>query len=603
MKSAIAVLCIIAIIINAYTFAFTENTEWVKDDDGGNETIDQSLSVNVPDQRMRDLAPYDYSLYMQYFGMNTSSGAWYRYTLAVSGQWIKTVKAKTVIQDGFGDQRQTVDFVDDISTHFSITVEQNGSESVSTTGEVDALMENFKDLGDSTKVLKQIVNVSLKLTGIPALPDLPLGEEGLKYDASLVTFQDPNDEVSRSLDQEIFGGENVLKVNDGGQIDKTVGDEDWEYQVYNWTVEEAEIQSGYETLKVNITAGLAEGLWPFNRQIWISNDVAAPVREYTISNSTYTYEDYTDYILVKIDKTIHTDGFQRGEAEIGWGAGGAGNAYKTTHDLADFSSWKNDWVPKSGDLSSSSFQFGIREAMDFALDSSDGLNGWLAEHDHDGRVLIYDCWYNETKDTADELDPQRLAGMFKWNFRFAYTPTEEEMDAAIENWYENNVWEERWSYWVAACREVNRTGVQYTEDIYLTKDEAPDWNWSRGWRMEDELPSGMLTLSSSEDILRSLGELDELIEKDTLTGKMKFEQDDMYSLSIIELGTEDTITEMVNAITGMTYPESRRAYLFQQGTVWEDGSTLSASVDAETGRLVYWLVASGTPLAALLENL
>jgi hypothetical protein len=605
MKVIIAVLCVLTMMTNAYVYVSETEPEWVDPDGGGGDGGDVSsdLKVNVPDHKLHDIAPYDYSVFMQFFWKNKSSEEFYKYTISISGQWIRVIKNTQQIMDGFGDTHRVVWYTDDMNSHFTITIEQNDSEPISASGEIDVLKGDSYDLNYRSKILKQTINASLKLTSLPSLPDLPIGSEGLKYDANVITYLDPNYERSSNMADDIFGGEKTLGVGDSGQIDKTVGDDDWESQVYNWTVDKAIMQSGYETLLVNITAPLIEGWLPFQQNLWISNDVSFPVKEYSWINSSYEDENETFWFITESEKTLQDKAFQRGDADIPWGSCPAANHFRNTHKLSQFSSWKNDWVPENGNLDDTSFKYGMRDAVDFALDNSDGLQEFLDEYDDGNRVMVYDCWYNETKDTQQELDPQRRAGKFTWNCYFAYCPTEEEMEVAYDNYYDNDTWEPRWVYWVAVSREVNKTGTLYNEDIYLSRNERPEWNGSRGWRTKDQFPGLMLTLSTSEDIIRSYPEAEAALILDPLTNDIKWEEDDYYDFNILDLGTDDTLTTMLNSITGISFPRTRTAYTIQQGSVWEDGQTVSISVDAETGRMVYYGEASGTPLQALFASM
>ena len=63
MKTIIAILCVVAMVTNVYVYSTEEEPEWVNQDGNGNGgEISDDLKVNVPDHKLRDIAPYDYSV-------------------------------------------------------------------------------------------------------------------------------------------------------------------------------------------------------------------------------------------------------------------------------------------------------------------------------------------------------------------------------------------------------------------------------------------------------------------------------------------------------------------------------------------------------------
>jgi hypothetical protein len=582
-------------------FAFTETVKWVEEDEGDDGKIIEGLKVKVPDYKLHDIAPYDYEVFLQLYWKNKSSGEFYRYTISISGQWIRMVKNVVTVTDGFGTDHRVVQFLDDIQTHFTITIEESGSEPLSANGEVDSDMADFYDLNYKKSVIKQPINISLAISNLPSLPDLPIGSDGLSYDATFVGFPDPNDEVDPTLGEEIFGDGETLEVGDLGVVDASFGESDWEQMLYNWTVEDGVWQSGYETLRINITSKFFD--WrPFNEQIWISSDVSFPVKEYIYSNTSFETQNESYYMVMITDKTLQDNGFQSGDGDIPWGTCNGNEHFTNSHGLADLSSWKSDFVPESNDIDDSSFSFDVRDAVDYAVDNSQGLQDWLDEWNHGGRVMVNNARYNVTKTTADTLDVQNRAGRYSWNLTFLYTPTQQERQEVYDVYEETGIYEQPyWRYRVTVVNDVNKSLADYTEDMYITFQVAS--NRSRGRYTTNDFGAGMVSLASSEDVMRSYPELDSLLELDRATDEIEWEDGDSYSLAFLEMGSDTSLTGLLDTITGFSLPETTLSWAMQQGTVWEDGRTVSATVDAEDGRMVYYMIAEGTPLQALFAGM
>ena len=138
------------------------------------------------------------------------------------------------------------------------------------------------------------------------------------------------------------------------------------------------------------------------------------------------------------------------------------------------------------------------------------------------------------------------------------------------------------------------------------KWESP-YNWSWGDYKRSEISSQLLTVESAEEIIRSYPNIEVNLNIDSRNNKFDWEQDDYFEYAIIDLTSNDEWYNfqqtLAQSLTGMTTPTIKISYLLTQGSVWNGGQTYSVGVDAENGRMVYHLLAEGTPLGPLFDAL
>lgn len=609
MKQFMLTICAIAILANVVSGYILEGTttEWLDLDEDDEQEELQGLKVIVPDHKLGDVATYDYTSIILMYGKNYSSEEWVRWTLTIKGQWTESILETKEVMDTFGDMRSTLSSRFTGDSKFTIVLEQNDSEPITVNGDLNIKRTEFTDLFNE-KGVRADTNASLTLTGIPSLPELPIPGGSLSYSGYMGMYPDPDDDPEESLEELIYGNGKEMEVGDFGKIDKSSGAQGWNKIIYNWTVEKGMKVSGYETLLINATSDTMDwGGRNYLRTILnIANDVSFPVRSYLETNNSYDDENGTFYIFASTNKLLHPNEFTSGSSQIPWGEG-SGSPFATMHNLADRKTWSDSYLPKEGDMEGTSFEFGFEEAVDYALDNSPGLNDWLDSlgNSHD-RITVHDTWYNVTRDDRDKLDPDRRAGKHVWNISFVYTPTDSEEEAAIDNYYNGDGSLPDWNYRIAVANNVEKPVVgPHVENVYI------DWEivFNRTWGMltRSEISSQLITLESSEGVIRSYPQVLSQINVDPITDKFVWENEDFYDYWILDRTDNDEWYNfqqtMVESLTGMTTPTIRIGYLLTQGSVWEAGTVFSVGIDAEDGRLVYYANAEGTPLAPLFDAL
>ncbi len=598
MKSIIAALCVVALLVNAFAYYFSGEIEWIEN--SNRKVKINNLVVRVPEKYIHDAAVFDHSVFVQLYWHNKSTDEWVRYTLVINGQWSEAIPGISDSKDGYGEVHTTLHTVRNVNSQFSLTLEKNDSEPATVFGSVEIDHEEFIDL-KTRDVVKNINNASVSVTGIPSLPDLPIPSGGLTYSGSMISFPDPTADSTETLEEAIFGRGQTLRVGDGGELNYTQGNESWQQEVYHWKVEEGVMQSGYKCLRVNITATFFDNFMPFNQQIWVSNEASYPVKSTLWTNMSWSNEWEEGYTYSKTAKTMHTNGFYRGDANPPWGLCVSKYHYRSAHPLAERTHWKDNLMPADGDISTSSFEVKSEDAFNYAKEHSEGLKEFFSTYNHDGRVIIEYAEYSVYKDDTDKLDPQQLAGNYTWNFSVVYCPTKEERDAAHDH-YEETGERPYWQYQIAVTKEVERRLVGYVNTTTISYEMLSNKSWGGDYTL-DELNDLSVTLASSEKVLRNFPEVMENLHTDPNTGKLVFGENDRYGYAVTGIESNDMVLTMIERITGLTTPSSVRSWYIQQGTIWEDGETVSAGVDVDTGRMLYLLKASGIPLGPLLENL
>jgi len=606
MKQFLVAICVIAIVANAVSgFLLDGDTsEWLDLNDDNDDVDLKDLKVIMPDKMLGDAGTYDYTSIIVLFYKNYTSGEYMRWTLTIKGQWTESIPRTKEIMDSYGDDRNTVDIVYTGDAKFTIVLEQNDTDPIIVNGDLNLKRTESGDL-DNEKVLRSNNNVSLSITGLPSLPELPIPGGSLSYTGAMSMYPDPDEVVTTSLEEDIFGRGQQIKVNDSGQLIKASGDNEWQQLVYNWSVVSGMELSDFPTLEVEALATMD---WGGNNYIlcrWnVGNDPSMPVRSYMETNNSYEGDDTIFYIYAESDKVMHPNGFTKGSYDIPWDQG-TGTPYAEIHNLAERESWSDSYLPHEGDLEDTSFELGCEEAMNFALDNSPELNEWLDEFDDGNRVISQRSWFNVTKLDRHRLDPEAKAGFYTWNLSLYYTPTEEERQEMREIWREGGK-RPNWNYRISVQKNVERgLGGSYTEDTFISWETAS--NRSSGRRLRSEISTQLVTLETSEMIMRSYPPVEENLNIDPRTGKVEWEEGDRFEYSIMDMTSDNQWyafrQTMIETLTGMATPSIDISFVLTQDSVWEGGQTYSVGIDAQNGRMVYHTRVEGTPLGALFDAL
>jgi len=602
----LTVLCIVAIVANVAMAATTDiyyyegedllsGLTWeavggeVSTDDGKEIT---GLAVTVPDRKMYELAPYDYSLFIQAYWANKTTGNWSKYTIDLAGQWIDMMPGTNYAKDGFGVSHKTLRVESQLDSHFLVNFEEHDSEPVNVEGSLKNGRVAQVDLTEKI-IIQSILDIDLEMSGFALIGNVP---GGINFNGTLISFLDPQEPQTSKIEDLIIRNEENFIVGKTGNV--TVG-ESWMAQTYNWSVERGVWQSDYETVQINITSSIFDW-YPYEQQVWISNDVSVPVKNHVYVNNTVETNDTIYWSVVETTHTLQDGAFIEGSQDIPWGDCDSEH-WRTTHELADFQPWKDQYMPRYGNAADSSMELGQDDAVAFALANSQGLQDWLANYSHDGRVIIGDSGCGIVRDDLDQLDPEKKQGNHTWELEFYYTPTDEEWEEALDEYYETEEWNQTWGYAVTVVQRIeNRPvgGLDYGDLYFL--EEGID-NESYGRYTMDGLRDELLTLSSAEQIMRSFPRLEEKMRINAITDDLEMLEDDFWWFSFYPLGASVSfVDDMLTSLTGLTLPTVESAYQYQQGFVGVEGESLSTSVDATTGRLVYYLSAQGTPIFTLL---
>ena len=86
---------------------------------------------------------------------------------------------------------------------------------------------------------------------------------------------------------------------------------------------------------------------------------------------------------------------------------------------------------------------------------------------------------------------------------------------------------------------------------------------------------------------------------DPRTDGINWADDDYYGYSVWGRDEEDPWKSLVNTMTGIEIPTAHQMWFFMHSNVFESGKSVQGSVDAETGRMIHYLVSEGTTLANL----
>jgi hypothetical protein len=591
MKIPLSILCVVAIVVNVYFGIFYEEAkeEWTDKINIDDDVIDYSeFDVTVPELMVGDTAQYDYSIFAEMYWENKSSGEWEKYTLNANGQLVDRVPSLIEKQDGFGVKRQTLNFREETAATFSISIDSSDGESFTAHGSLDGSRDEFTELAEN-KVIQVITDGSVEVDQIRQIP-IPIS-----YDGRMRNYPDPNLDRKESIDEQIFLGNKTLEIGDSGSIFEEAGDEissEWYSQQYNWSVVGGEKVSDYDTLIVNITTGFFQNWMPFVKQVWISNEVSFPVKVFVRTNSSAEDKNGSFYTIIEHTRTLKTDGFSRGTQKVPWENSGNADFLKK-HSMGEFKF--GEYMPMSGNrYDRSSFDYKPDEAVDYALKNSNGLKQFLNKYDHNDRVVITSANYKVLRDAKDELDPSGKAGSYNWNITFSYNPTREEI---IDAWYSDD--RPDWGYVVNLTRNVTKeAGIdKYSEEIkiineFTSRRSSP---YSR-----DEFPSELLTLDSSELILKQDPEIEEKVFT-TIDGEINF-RDTTYGLVMGDITASNMPgLDIIESITGITTPTSKYSWSFQKGSVYQAGNTFTAAVDVETGQLLFVMEISGTELYGLFS--
>jgi hypothetical protein len=534
--------------------------------------------VTVPSARSGDILLYDYEFLAEIYDINTSSGNWSRITLEANGQLLEQLNGPVGQKDGYMVSHQSWQLHTELTMSVTITVVEHRpgeeNEPLIINGRIQVDRDRFATLNGDIP----IVNAVDGLLAVDEVSGLDLPVNNFEFQVSNKGYPDPDEEVERALEEQLYSGGKKLTEGDNG----TYGEYDplWNYtQWYNWSIDASERVRGYDCARLNITLDFF-GAITLDKLIWLSSDVPRPVRIVYDSYTGWSEPNSTGYLLLSTAQTLTADGYTRGGANIPINR----QAQETFVDRApagDYRSW--DQGPQDGSVSSSSFELGLQEAVSLAWEESSGLVEWQRTHPS---PLVSDASY-----WANQTDARTME--YTWNITFADEPGD---FRNWESWYPYN------AYQVNVTKRVtNRLVGGDLVETFIASERGPWYGYARmdEANMSDEL----LTLASSEDIWANVPQI--ASEAYSGVGQQVDFTEAWYAYSLGGLDVYGGFgIELLDTLAGITIPNADVSWVMQLGNVWEGAATTAVAVDAQTGRLVYVTQVEGPQsLSFILGNL
>jgi hypothetical protein len=601
MRKIAIIIATIAILGNLY-YVFDPPTETT--DNGTNDDPDVDVNedglkeseitaLTVPEMKIGDQALYDYELFAQMFWENKTSGDWQRYTFTGEGELLNYIDDIIETEDGFHMTRDSLKISYETRASFRMKIEGSEVDTATIPGTLDVKRSEYSNIFDE-HALKAVTAGTLEIENLGTVfgsGSLPVD---ISYDADLKTYPDPREDPAISMDDAIYARGQTLGLNSKGVFEgePVYGEESREYE---WQVEGAYIIQDHDTFKVNVTSDIWGFLY-FNRQFYIADDYPFPLKGFTRTNTSYFGEEETFWIILETRQEIkdQAGSVQRGTKDIPWGDASGHEEYTDEHPAGEFEGW--DYVPSDGsDLDRSSFNyFTLNQAVDYAMDNSEGLKEFLDEYEAKGKVLVEDSTWNRSTE-----DRRGKNTTYWWNLTFSYVYDMEEMQEYYE---ENEEWPE-WRYRLLVARSVEETLSGDTEiSTFISRDRDDDYHgprmvrWSDGVNEENlNLDSQILTLTHSEKIFRIDNKVkEEVFENNKLTEGVYF----YYGVVGLNDGSAPGMI-LIEQLMGIQLPTADNAYILQKDQVWTGGSTFSTAVESNTGRMVYVTSVEGSELASI----
>ncbi|MGA1872470.1 MAG: hypothetical protein ACMUHY_02255 [Thermoplasmatota archaeon] len=563
-----------------------------EEDDNDNGGLEESdiTTLQVPDVKIGDQALYDYELFAQLFYENKTSGEWGRYTFTGEGELLQYIEEIQEVEDGFHTLHDSMELSYETRASFSLKIEGSEVDTATIPGTLELQRSEFTNVFDKHS-LKALNNGEIAIEDLGSV----FGSQGaaladISYAIDLKTYPDPRDDPVVSMDDAIYGMDQVLTLNSRGIYE---GDPVWgeENREYNWSVEGAYKLLGHDTFKVNVTSDIWGFLY-FNRQFYLTADYPFPIKGYTRTNSSYFGEEETFWIILETKQQLKDEegALRRGTVDIPWGDPSGHSEYPDLHPAGEYDGWS--YVPADGsEVDRSSFSgFTVNEAVNHAMDNSDDLKDFMNEYERQGLVVVESSGWNRSFE--DRLERNQT---YWWNLTFSYVSSNENMYEYREK---NGEWPE-WRYRILVARsyEESRTGDTKVS-TFIAADEGDSAHGRRRGGIDEEsfdLSSEVVTLTHSEKILRIDDDVkSEAFENNQLTEGIRF----YYSLvGFNEQNNQGLL--LIQQLTGIQTPTANNAWSLQKDQVWTGGSTFSAAIDANSGQLLYVTSVEGSELASI----
>ena len=584
--SMVANVTIATIVVND---DLNENGEEVIEDQNEDEVLSDIEELVVPDNRLGDLAKYDYSLFAQMFYENRSSGEWEKYTFTGEGQFVQNIKSIVETEDGFGQKHEALKTIYTTLASLEVKIEGSDRDTVTIPGTIDVERSEFENIFDRHN-LKSSNNGKLAIEGLgKAFQDIA---RDVEYKADLTTFPDPSVIPEPTLEESIYGNGRILDIDSRGTYSpEPLPGED--YRFYNWSVEGAYKVQDHDSFLINITSQLWGGFLNYNQQVWVTPDHPFPIKGNSRTNNSFSNDEEEFYIIFETSREVVPDdpnSFKRGEEEIPWGDSSGNMEYLRDHPAGEYDNW--GVVPPTGsETERSSFApFTLDEAYDFAMENSEDLGAFMDEFQSRGSVIMTNSRWNQSKEDARGRNRTTW-----WNLTFAYVTDGDE----YYQYYQENEEHPEWKYRILVARSYKEGILEDTVSTFISKDEGDDRHGRlRGAVSENDITSSsqLLTSTHAEKILR----LDDEVKSRMFENNKLGEDTVFYYIGDVGLNQQQNPGIMlIEQLTGIQQPVVNNVYLVQKETIYESGDTFSAAVDGNTGRYLYITEVEGSALASV----
>ncbi len=566
IAAALALLMLNAVMYQAYWQESEGGDEW--EGNGGEDIIVpiDAITVQVPKKRAGDAMQYDYDFFAEIYYKNKTSGNWSRTTLEANGQLLESYPNVISQADGFNQQHQTWRLRTEIRLSLKITIinyapgEEN--EPLIVLGSIDGTRDRYSTLKGDIPILSYAGGL-LKVDEIKGL-DIPV--DSFEFSVDTWSYPDPHADPERALEERIYGQQATLSEGMNGSYVESGGD-DWtgwgiEQQIYNWSIDESERVRGYDSLRLNITSDFF-GVINLTKTLWLSNIVPAPVRITYESITRWNEPQEVGHLILVTNQTLERNGYQPGTSIINVNPD-AMETFADRHPSGVYDSW--EVAPKDGSLSSSSFEFGLEDALDYAMANSEGLKEWLRTHPS---PIVTDARYWEKE--TDQLNMEQ----FVWNITLADEPGD---------WEDWDLWFSTNAYRINVSKFIERRPILGDLVTYEIDD---DEQAGRGYAIvpEEELAADLVTLASSERIWSQLSRVTDEVYSG-VDRKVDF-QTTYYYLSMGGISPAGFGLDFLDTLTGVSIPTTNYTWALQSGNIFEGASSFWVAVDVETGRVVF----------------
>jgi hypothetical protein len=581
MKNAVlaivAVLLMTNVVMYPYWTATTDDDDWDPDDpDNGDDivTID-AISVTVPPVRSGDILLYDYEFIAELYEMNKTSGNWSIITLEANGQLLEQLNGPLTQKDGYLVNHESWNLHTELSLTVKITIEEHNkgedNEPLIINGRIQVDRDRFATMKGDVPIMTSVEG----LLAVDEVSGLEIPISNLEFEVNNKGYPDPNDEVDRSLEEQLYSDGNTLTEGDNGTHGET--DPVWNYtQWYNWSIDRSERVRGYDCARLNISLDFF-GAIQLDKLIWLSSSVPRPVRIVYYSYTGWNEVNNTGYILLSTSQTLNKNGYTKGSAVIPINRE-VKDTFVDRAPAGDYRDW--DYGPQDGSISGSSFDLGLQEAVEVCMEQSSGLDDWMRTHPS---PYITEAYYH-----ANQTDIRTME--YTWNLTFG--------DEAGD-WATQDEWGPTNAYYINVTKRVTTRIVGGDEvETFIDSEHGAWWGWSA--LREDEIGDQLVTLASSESIWASVQE----VAAEAYSGFGEDEVDFTEATYSYNVGGLDFAggfgMDLLDTLAGISIPNADVSWSMQLGTVWEGADTMVVAVDAQTGRMVYITQVSGPQALSLL---